>query len=471
MKYCKALVQIIVFIVITNVTVNAQEKVLHIEELFGIIKRYHPIMLQTDINIAKADMNLWDAKGNFDPVIAGNFSGKKLKEELYYQDLSTEVKVPLWYGMDIHVNMDALDGTRTDPSKTLGGSSLLGIQAPLLKGLIMDKRRASVLQAREMQKLSANEQSIIRNNLLLEAAYAYWTWVYSYEVWQIMKQNVATNELRFSFIKQSLQLGERAAIDTVEAYSQLINFQNLSLVYEQRFLQAGVELSVFLWKQDGVPYQLDPFIIPQSNWNLDAQALAQEFNLDLLMQRARMEHPEISIYNIKKTILEIDRKLKKQELLPKLDIKYNFLASSANPLQTISDMAPFTDNFSYGLKAELPLYFRKGKAEYQLANLKLKENALMQDYKVWQIHNKVRNYYVEYTQLTSQIKLQTENVKNYQALVRGEELKMENGESSLFMINARENKALEAIEKLIELKVKKCKAIYTILWSSGQMGS
>ena len=44
-----------------------------------------------------------------------------------------------------------------------------------------------------------------------------------------------------------------------------------------------------------------------------------------------------------------------------------------------------------------------------------------------------------------------------------------NGESSLFLVNSRENKSLEALEKLIDLKTKYFKTIYAIKWSAGEL--
>ena len=44
--------------------------------------------------------------------------------------------------------------------------------------------------------------------------------------------------------------------------------------------------------------------------------------------------------------------------------------------------------------------------------------------------------------------------QNYIRLQRAEEIRFQNGESSLFLINARENKALEALQKLQELRAK-----------------
>jgi outer membrane protein TolC len=69
--------------------------------------------------------------------------------------------------------------------------------------------------------------------------------------------------------------------------------------------------------------------------------------------------------------------------------------------------------------------------------------------------------------LKKQIELQSNNYNNYQRLVRAEEIRFENGESSLFLINSRENKALEALQKLIELKTKYYKSVYALQWSAG----
>lgn len=51
--------------------------------------------------------------------------------------------------------------------------------------------------------------------------------------------------------------------------------------------------------------------------------------------------------------------------------------------------------------------------------------------------------------------------------MKAEEVKLQNGESSLFLINSRENKALEAFEKLIELKTKFLKTKFALHWSAG----
>ena len=80
---------------------------------------------------------------------------------------------------------------------------------------------------------------------------------------------------------------------------------------------------------------------------------------------------------------------------------------------------------------------------------------------------KIKSYYNEFVTLKNQVDLQNKYAENYQKLVRAEETLLENGESTLFLINSRENKALEAQEKLIEIKTKYFKSIYALQWSAG----
>ena len=54
-------------------------------------------------------------------------------------------------------------------------------------------------------------------------------------------------------------------------------------------------------------------------------------------------------------------------------------------------------------------------------------------------------------------------------LQRGEEIRFQAGESSLFLINARENKALEALQKLQELKAKFFKTENMLQWAAGNL--
>ena len=59
-----------------------------------------------------------------------------------------------------------------------------------------------------------------------------------------------------------------------------------------------------------------------------------------------------------------------------------------------------------------------------------------------------------------------QNLNNYEKLLKAEEIRFENGESSIFLINSRENKKIDAQEKLINLKAKVIKSYNKLKWMS-----
>jgi len=95
------------------------------------------------------------------------------------------------------------------------------------------------------------------------------------------------------------------------------------------------------------------------------------------------------------------------------------------------------------------------------------ETRLDQAQKQLDLQLKIRQYHNEYAILKEQIGLQMLNYANYQKLLEAEQTRLNNGESSLFLVNSRENKVLEAQQKLIELKTKFFKTAYAVQWTAG----
>jgi outer membrane protein TolC len=192
-----------------------------------------------------------------------------------------------------------------------------------------------------------------------------------------------------------------------------------------------------------------------------------DFDLDLnsLLEKAYANHPDLSAYQFKIEGLQVEKKLKFQSLLPKLDVTYNALSRGFTPNVEVRPL--FDNNYQYGIKFAMPLRLSQGRADYQLAKLKIQEESLNLAQKRQQIQVKVSSYYNEVEALKKQIDTQQKAVLNYQALVKAEENRFEQGESSLFLINSRETKAMEAAEKLTELKAYLFKTIYALQASAG----
>ncbi len=473
MKLLHAIISIVALMIC--IPANAQVKyqqpdslqTLSAKQLIEIVKQFHPVAKQADIFIEKAKADVTIARGMFDPVLSNESAEKTFDGTNYYYYNRPELSIPTWFGVELTAGLEYLAGNRTDPEETKGRTSYVGISVPLAKNLLMDKRRAALQTAKIFREASTIEKRNILNNLLLEAMKTYWTWVQQYMFYKTVSDAVVVNEKRVELVKTAYRLGDRPAIDTAEALVQLQSFELQKSQAWLEFQNTTLDLSAFLWTSNTQPYNLSTNIVPGvdlQTLNIASTTLPELNNLLVI---ALKNHPDLMMYNYKLNVLGVEKKLKFQELLPTVNFRYNQLGKGYEILKTATTGPLFKNNFQYGLSLDIPLRLSQGRGEYRKAKLKITETQLQQGQKLQQIENKVKSYFNEMLAMRSQVALQEKTYKNYQILQRGEETRFQAGESSLFLINARENKALEALQKLQELKAKYFKAENNLLWAAG----
>ena len=468
MNFVKHIFLLVLFLSGTSLKAQDSLKTLSAAQVMELVKQFHPVAKQATIFVEKANEDVTIAKGMFDPVLKNEMAQKTFDGTDYYYYNRPELTIPTWFGIEVSAGLEYLSGNRTDPVETKGQTSYFGVAVPLAKNLLMDKRRAALQTAKIFRDASAIEKRNMLNNLMLDAMTSYWNWVKHYQVYKILTETLTVNEKRVELVKTAFRLGDRPAIDTIEALTQLQNIELLKNQASLDYQNTGLELSVFLWNANAQAYNLTVDIIPGDDLKLSNVDVATMPELNNLLDAAAKNHPELLIYNYKLDVLSIDKKLKFQELLPTVNFRYNQLGKGYDVLKTTA--APlFENNYQYGLSVGIPLRISISRGEYRKAKLKITETQLQQKQKQLQIENKVKSYFNEMLMLKTQVALQERALKNYQALQRGEEIRFQAGESSLFLINARENKTLEALQKLQELKTKFYKTENTLQWAAGLM--
>ena len=431
------------------------------QEFLNIVKNYHPLALKYQLQNKIANAEITKARGNFDPVLAGKLGEKNIDGTKYYEQKNVELGIPTWYGIDITGSYNNLDGEKLNNSETKGGLYQFGVTIPLAKNLLYDKRRAMLDQAKFGLKMTEAEQIVLTNELLLDAENTYWDWVKNYEIYKLQKSAVEINRKRLELTKKTYEFGERPAIDTVEAASQLQSFELQERNAYLNFVKSTQELQMFLWKDKQDLYEIAQLIFPSSSLDEHSGYSDYEFLLQNLESKLLQNHASLEYYLQKQNILESERRLKWQSFLPKIDFTYNFF----NKENYKSDFLPlFDNNFQYGLKLEIPIFQRQARADYEIAKLKISQNQQDSQLKLREVNTKIETYKYEVTNYFSQIDISAKNLNNYKRLLNAEETQFGNGESSLFLINSRENKLLDAREKNIELKAKFLKSYNKLKW-------
>ena len=201
-----------------------------------------------------------------------------------------------------------------------------------------------------------------------------------------------------------------------------------------------------------------------------SDSLEQVYSLAIkIIQQTLMNdqntNPLVSQYLAKQKILETEKRLKREMIKPVLDVRYNFLNTSNDVIFPSFNAS----NYKWGASFSFPLFLRKPRNEYKMANLDANNNELETVNKQNQINFK-RKYIVEAIQVTTEQILNAERSAAYsKLLVEAEKLKFTNGESSLFLLNSRESKWLETELKLAEYKLKFIKSFIELTYVNGDL--
>lgn len=438
------------------------------DEFIAIVKQYHPLAFRYRLqnNIAEAEVSR--ARSNFDPIVSAKDGSKTLDGENYYKETNVGIEIPTWYGLSLGGSYNMLEGQRLNNNQTKGDLYQFGLTVPLAKGLMFDQRRALLGQAKVALQMTAAEQQLLTNELFRDAENSYWQWVRYYEIYNLHTKAVEINIRRLKMIKKTYEFGEQAAIDTVEALSQLKSFELQQQEAYLQFVKATLDLSLFLWKDNLQPYEIIQPIVPEDNLSSSEAYESYSSVIQQLYAKDVNSHLSLIYYQQKGNFLAIERKLKFQSLLPKLDFTYNFL----NKRGYSSNYLPlFRDNYQYGLKLEIPIFLRQARADYRIAKFKISQNQIDASYKQQELNRKILSYANEVENYRLQLDIANQNINNFQRLLRGEEAKFTNGESSLFLINSRENKLIEAQQKTIDLRLKFLKSFNELKFMTISFGN
>jgi len=457
---------IIFILLFFSFNVFAQEKTLSLDNTLDIVRKYHPIVRQSNLQIKQANNALLSSRGVFDPTLGIVGENKTFDNREYFNYYNPELKIPTWYGIDFKAGVENNIGQRLDPSLTANKSTYVGLSLDPLRGLIYDKRRAAVQQATSMVHLTMQEQLLVVNDLLFEATDAYWNWVTTHLLNSILQDVLKTNQQRFEFVKQSFQHGDRASIDTIEALAQLQLVQSMQLQAALDLQKARFSLSNYFWDDQSQPYVFGAEIIPDTSSNQFDYSKVELPLLNNVLDKALSSHPKLFAIDSKKDMLEIDRKVKTLDLLPSLKFNYNFLNSGyATP--DFFKQALFRNNYKYGISFGLPLLQRQARGDLAKTKNKITEIDYARKLTEFEIQNKVKSTYAESVSLVNQIQVSEQNYINNKKLLDAENIKFSMGESSMFLVNSREVKLIEIQQKLVSLKTKFFKSIVANQWAAG----
>ncbi|WP_290628155.1 TolC family protein [Altibacter sp.] len=423
--------------------------ILTFEEYMGFVKKHHPYAKQASIKLDMAEASVLKARGAFDPKVEVDYERKKFKDTEYYDLLNTTFKIPTWYGIEFKGNFEENTGAFINPQNTLPEDGLYsaGVSLSLAQGFLINERMAALKKAKLFTQQSEADRRSMLNKLLFDASTVYFNWMEAVNEAIILRSFVDNATVRLKAVERSVEAGDKASIDITEAR---IILQDRILQLEAadlKRMKAALELSNYLWFES-VPLELEDSVLPQApNDNILALSQLEVDPKDIV--NALTNHPILESQSAAIEGLKVDRRLLRNRLLPKVDLQYNFLSEEYEPLDQFN-----TANYKALLNVSFPLFLRKERGDLKLANLKLQDATFERTATEVSLQNKIESVYMEIASLERQVDLSEAMITDYGTLVAAEERKLFLGESSLFLVNSREQKLIDAQLKQNDLLAK-----------------
>jgi outer membrane protein TolC len=435
----KSLFYLALFISCNCIAQNVITKELLYNEFLGYVKKYHPLVKGANLEIGEAQANLMMARGGFDPKIEVDFEQKKFKNSEYYSLLNSSFKIPTWYGVEIKAGFDNSDGVFLNPENNMPNQGLasLGISVPVGQGLFINQRMADLRKAKIQLKLSQAQQRLNAIAVLYDASIAYFNWKRNFNEVKMYETYLVNANIRYRGISILITEGDRPAIDSVEA-GIIVRNRKLSLEDSKlKLAKAKLELSNYLWLENNIPMELQDDIIPEEKL---LETIKETLRTNELMTAnpSIANHPKINALENKIQMLDVERKLKANMLLPKIDLGYSYLSEPS-----AFDQYRFQD-YKVGLNFYFPLFLRKERGSLKITKFKIQDAQFNLDLERVQLTNKINAQQTEIASLEKQKSLIDDLVKDNQTMLNSEERLFIFGESSIFLINTRENNLVTA---------------------------
>ncbi|MBS7231596.1 TolC family protein [Flavobacterium psychroterrae] len=414
-------------------------------EFLGYVKKYHPLVKQANLEVSTAQAMLMVARGGFDPKIEVDYNKKEFKGTEYYSLLNSSFKIPTWYGVEIKAGFDETDGQYYNPQNRTpdAGLTSLGISVALGQGLFINQRMADVREGKLQIKLSDAQRKLKAIEVLYKASEAYFEWRRSFNEAELYKNYLGFASTRFAGVKKLIEYGDSPAIDSVEARitvrNRELNVENGNL----KLAKAKLAISNYLWIEN-VPVELADNVKPEQDL---IQTLEETLKTSSMMVNVETleSHPKIQALETKLSMLEINRQLKANLLLPKVNVGYNY----------ISEPAYFdsfnADDYKFNIDFSIPIFLRKERGNLKIAKLKMQDLKFDIDQQRLELKNKIKAQQTEIASLKRQKTVIDNLVKDYMVMLSSEEKLFSFGESSIFLINSRENNLVSA--KLSQISI------------------
>ncbi len=344
------------------------------------------------------------------------------------------------------------------------GELRAGIELPLLAGGAIDRARAD--QRKATYGLTIGRAELTRRMLELErdAAVMYWDWVAAGQRLSLRERQLELARRRDRDLQTTIQQGSTAPIEGVDNARLIAARESSEVAARRDFARMSLELSLYLRDRHGAPVVADrdrvPTLAPLP------QPLVGEADLVDVIREARTRQPSFAMLDARLAANRVDLELANNGLLPSLNVSVYALRGLGPGDVRIPDR----DRGAVGgaLTFEIPLERSQARGVLAMASADRKRLLAEQQLLTERLVIDARFGVAELTTARQRLTLATDQVRIADQLADAERIRFERGDSTILIVNLREEAAADAVVAQIDAMVDYRKARARYLATLGQ---
>jgi len=434
------------FMLISFSCFSQQNHYLKLDDVLRSVNRCYPQIKIARLEINKTHGEYITALGKFDPSLKLNSASQPVGGYINnYGD--TELDIPTLYN-----GVKLFGGYRNGGGDwpiyyqnyltNSGGEYRAGLSLPLLRDRLIDKERTGLLSKAEKICMKQQDAAVTKINVYQEAIKAYWQWVQAGLQVETFKQLKTLAEKRQNAIVNQANQGDLPRLAIAENLQQIVQREQLLNQGEMIFEQARINLSLYYRDKNGNP----------------SLPLESELPSDVVEQKAHpaegllqlKQHPALKRLQNYSNIIKLKQNLAKNELLPNLDATaYTFKQNGTGGYPLLIPQAAMV-----GFSFKFPLFQREAKGKLVSARSELQQITTEKKFLFDQLKNQLANLYIGIKRYQYQVDLLYKELSLAKKVQNGETKKFFEGDSTLFLVNQREQTTAQVKLNSINARVK-----------------
>ena len=447
--------------------IDSLELELSVLEFIQFVQKSHPIVSASRLETNRGAAQLRKSRGSFDPRFLIQTNEKDAGQLPYYNRENIQLEIPTASPVKLESGFESGRGTFVNPElfTPQEGLSYAGVSIPLLKGMLTDERRTTLAKAKIFRNQSIEIQKIQLQDLSQTIWRDYVDWYIAHEQEKAYQLGMRLSLERQKALRQLFEAGGCNGMDTLENYIQLELFRTRAKEWNVNTYKQRLQLSRHLWEFSPENESWKSIIIAE---HVSPTRSGLDFIDTLFLEIGKNEIVVAQLPDLKNLDWELQQKqldlrLQRWNMLPTFDLKYQQLFGGVFGEYNLG-----TDR-RFGLNISAPLFMRKERGDFQLSKIDFLQKSQMFEFKLNEADLKIRALYRQglvYQDVYNHLK----NVENgYLKLFELERQKFDSGDGTIFLLNTRENRYLNARIKTIEQKSKYIHTVLDYLRATGKI--